>query len=265
MVWMRTGSRDPHTLADARVQLHWAAQAVAGVGRTLNAPRPDHSHTSFTWSDIHQALLQEPVDGITCGLRLRDLTVIVIDTILRELPLRDRTLDEAFAFLESQFGKQLMRPDVDLPDHAVAQGARFDANVDYLAELARYYGNAARVLDEIARSNPKAGPVRCWPHHFDIATLITLSGPTLSGHGQEAHTVGVGLSPGDGGSPEPYYYVTPWPYPDASRLGGLSIGRWNTVGWTGAVLPASSFAEAERQEELVRAFLREAMTIASAA
>lgn len=260
MVWMRTGSMDPHTLTDARVQLHWAAQAVAGVGRTLNVPRADHSHTSFTWSDSHQALLQEPVDGITCGLRLHDLTVIVIDTTVRESPLRGRTLDEAFAFLESQFGKQLMRPDVDLPDHPVARGAMFDADTGHLAELARYYGNAAHVLDEVARSNPKAGPVRCWPHHFDIATLIT-----LSGHGEEAHTVGVGLSPGDGGSAEPYYYVTPWPYPDASRLGELSVGRWNTVGWTGAVLPASSFAEVERQEELVRAFLREAMTIASAA
>jgi hypothetical protein len=260
MVWTRTGSMDPHVLSDARVQLHWAAQAVAGVGRTLNAPRADHSHTSFTWSDAHEALLQERVDGITCGLRLRDLTVIVIDTTLRELPLLGRTLDEGFAFLESQFGKRLLRPDVDLPDHAVAHGARFDADTGHLAELARYYGDAADVLDEIARSNPRAGPVRCWPHHFDIATLIT-----LSGHGEEAHTIGAGLSPGDGGSPEPYYYVTPWPYPDASRLGELSAGRWNTVGWTGAVLSASSFVEVEQQEELVRTFLNEAMTIASAA
>jgi hypothetical protein len=264
MVWTRTGSIAPHVLSDARVQLHWAAQAVAGVGRTLNAPRADHSHTSFTWSDAHEALLQEPVDGITCGLRLHDLTVIMIDTTLRELPLRGRTLDEAFAFLESHFGKTLKRPDVDLPDHAVARGTRFDAEEEHLAELARYYGNAAHVLDEIARSNPKAGPVRCWPHHFDIATLITLSGRGEEAH-EEAHTVGVGLSPGDGVSPEPYYYVTPWPYPDPSRLGELSAGRWNTVGWTGAVLPASSFAEAGQQEELVRTFLREAMTIASSA
>jgi hypothetical protein len=260
MVWIRTGSMDPHTLADARVQLHWAAQTVAGVGRTLNAPCADHSHTSFAWSDAHEALLQEPVDGITCGLRLHDLTVIVIDATLRELPLRGRTLDEGFAFLESQFGKTLKRPDVDLPDHAVARGARFDADAGHLAELARYCGNASHVLGEIARSNPKAGPVRCWPHHFDIATLIT-----LSDHGEDAHTIGVGLSPGDGGSPEPYYYVTPWPYPDASRLGELSAGRWNTVGWTGAVLSASRFAEAEQQEELVHTFLREAMTIASSA
>jgi hypothetical protein len=260
MVWIRTGSVDPHTLADGRIQLHWAAQTVAGVGRTLNVPRADHSHTSFIWSDAHEALLQEPIDRITCGLRLHDLTVIAIDTNVRELPLRGRTLDEAFAFLELRFGKTLKRPDVDLPDHAVARGARFDAGDMHLAELARYYANAAHVLDEIVRSNPQAGPVRCWPHHFDIATLIT-----LSGHGEEAHTVGVGLSPGDSGSPEPYYYVTPWPYPDASRLGKLSAGRWNTVGWTGAVLPASSFAEVERQEELVRVFLREAMTIASAA
>jgi hypothetical protein len=260
MVWLHTGSVDPQALADARVQLHWAAQAVAGVGRTLHAPRADDSHTNFAWSDVHEALVQEPVDGVTCGLRLRDLTLIAIGAGVRELSMHGRTLDDAFAFLESQFGNQLKRPDVDLPDHAVARGAMFDANAEHLAEIARYYGDAAHVLAEVVRSDSKAGPVRCWPHHFDIATLIT-----LSGHGEEAHTVGVGLSPGDGGSPEPYYYVTPWPYPDASRLGELSVGRWNTIGWTGAVLSAARFTGVEPQEELVRTFLREAMAIASAA
>jgi len=251
MSWKRTGSVDPLALANARVQLHWAAQAVAGVGRTLNSARPDDSHTNFCWSDVHQALLQEPIEGVTCGLRLSDLTIIVIGAKTDERSLRGRTLDNAFAFVESHFGQRLHRPNVDLPDHAVMRGARFDADEAHLAELARYFANAASILGDDAR---------CWPHHFDIATLIT-----LSGHGEEAHTIGIGLSPGDSGSPEPYYYVTPWPYPDASRLGELSVGRWNTIGWTGAVLSALSFADVEQQEELVRAFLREAMSIASSA
>ena len=48
-------------LWNARLQLHWAAQAVAGVGRTLLAQRPDDSQTSFTWSE--GALWQEAVDS----------------------------------------------------------------------------------------------------------------------------------------------------------------------------------------------------------
>lgn len=254
MSWERTGSIDPRALVDARVQLHWAAQAVAGVGRTLHACRADDSHTSFTWSATLDALVQEPFAGVTSGLSLRDLTLLAIGSTTSELSLTGETLDDAFRFFEAQFGVALKRPNVDLPDHPVSDGAKFDADERHLAELARYYSNAAEVLDAVVRSETQASPVRCWPHHFDIATLIT-----LSGHDEEARTIGVGFSPGDGGSTEPYYYVTPWPYPEASRLGSLSVGRWNKVGWTGAVLSASSFADVERQEELVRSFIGEAV------
>jgi hypothetical protein len=246
MTWQRTGSIDPRALVDARLQLHWAAQAAAAVGRTLNAPRADDSHTSFRWSEAHEALLQEPLDGVTCGLRLRDLTLIVFGAQNDAFPLRGRTLDDAFGFAESRFGHPLQRASGDLPDHPVAHGARFDANEEHLAEVARYFASAATIL----------GDARCWPHHFDIATLITLSGP-----GEELRTLGTGLSPGDAGSDEPYYYVNHWPHPDALRLGMLAIGRWNTIGWTGAVLEASRFAEIEKQEEqeaFVRAFIDEA-------
>ena len=56
---------------DARVQLHWAAQIPAGVGRTLIPPRADDSHTAFTWAD--GALWQEPVGGKRAGIRLRQV------------------------------------------------------------------------------------------------------------------------------------------------------------------------------------------------
>jgi hypothetical protein len=243
MVWERTGSIDPRALVDARLQLHWLAQAVAGVGRTLHKPRADDSHTSFTWAPALDALVQEPLDGITCGIRPRDLTLIVIGATASKLALHGRTLDDAFAFLESHFGQMLKRPDVELPDHMVARGGRFDADMAHLAELSRYYRDAALVLEDL-------GPVRCWPHHFDIATLIALGA---------GRTIGVGLSPGDATFPEPYYYVTPWPYPDAARLRALKVGRWNTTGWTGAMLTATEFACFDEQEAMVRAFIADAL------
>src|SRR5688500_4620522 len=175
-MWERVGSVDPRVLSDARIQLHWAAQAVAGVGRTLHARRADDSHTSFTWAPTADALVQEPFNGITTGLRLRDLTLIAIGTTATKLPLQGRTLDDAFAFMESQFAMTLKRPDVDLPDHPVSHGSTFNADEQHLAELGRYYNNAAGVLSDVARSDSRASAVRCWPHHFDIATLLTYSG-----------------------------------------------------------------------------------------
>ena len=251
-MWERIGSVDPPELVDARIQLHWAAQAVAGVGRTLHARRADDSQTSFTWSPAIDALVQEPFNGITTGLRLRDLTLLAIGKLATKLHLQGRTLDDAFAFIESQFATTLQRPGADLPDHPVSHGAPFGANEQHLGELARYYNNAALVLMDVARSDSRAGPVRCWPHHFDIATLLTFSGAG------DPRTIGIGFSPGDGGSPEPYYYVTPWPSPDPSKLGRLNIGRWNTTGWTGAILPASRFAETKDPEGYVRAFITDA-------
>ena len=93
-----------------------------------------------------------------------------------------------------------------------------------------------------------------------MATLITLREPTEAG-GEDGQSVGAGLSPGDGGNPLPYWYVTPWPYPDAARLPTLSAGRWNTDGWVGAQLDARDvFAlPSDQQAAAVRAFLTEAV------
>ncbi len=219
---------------DARLQLHWAAQIPAGVGRTLIAQRPDDSNTAFCWSAERGALMQEPVRGIQAGIRLRDLVLLANDD---ELPLRGLTLDDGFAFLESRFGAALNRPNVDLPDHPVAHRAKFDADPRDLATLAGYYAEAAPILERC-----KGSEVRCWPHHFDIATLHDLGG---------GKSIGIGLAPGDEGIREPYWYVNLWPYPEPSRLPALRFGEWHTAGWTGAVKPAASGA--------AEAFVREAL------
>jgi hypothetical protein len=87
-------------------------------------------------------------------------------------------------------------------------------------------------------SSPNASAVRCWPHHFDIATLLALDPPTTPSN--VARTIGAGLSPGDAGSPGGYWYVTPWPYPVVSEPPPLAAGgAWHRTGWFGAVLPLS--------------------------
>ena len=59
------------------------------MGRTLLPPRPDDSQQSFTWSDAHGAFVQERIDGkLQPGLRLRDLTMLLIGDKVHELPLR---------------------------------------------------------------------------------------------------------------------------------------------------------------------------------
>jgi hypothetical protein len=124
-----------------------------------------------------------------------------------------------------------------------------------LAELERWYANAAGLLDEITAADPAASDVRCWPHHFDIATLIT-----LAGEGEEATTIGVGMSPGDGSYADPYLYVTPWPYPPADALPDLpAIGHWHTDGFVAAIVTAERVVDVADQGTAVRGFLHDAI------
>jgi hypothetical protein len=151
-------------------------------------------------------------------------------------------------------------PPDDFPVHAIAKVAPFNITQaeTQRQELANYYANTNLVLQEIVAENQATSLIHIWPHHFDMATLIALPG-TKNG---EQMTVGVGMSPGDTSYNEPYWYVTPWPYPDTASLPQLQGGGvWHTQGWVGAVLTASELTvgKVEGQQEQVRLFLRSAV------
>src|SRR6185436_9917469 len=104
-------------------------------------------------------------------------------------------------------------------------------------EVAAWLDAAHHLLSGVARRHSGASAVRLWPHHFDVATLIALD---PDGDPEAARSIGAGLALGDTFKPEPYIYITPWPYPSKDReLPALDGGSWNTEGWTGAYLEAS--------------------------
>jgi hypothetical protein len=129
-------------LHETRVQVHAAIQAAAVLGRALLPPRPDDSHQAFTWSDVHDAFVQEPIPSLRAnarlqpGLRFRDFTLLLIADGVQELPLRGTS------------------------------------DPGELAMLARLYENAAKILERLRGRHAGASPVRLWPHHFDVAILI---------------------------------------------------------------------------------------------
>jgi hypothetical protein len=236
---------------EARVVVHWAAQIVAAAGATLVRSVPDDSHTSLEWIEAARALAGAPLGdgGVRAALRPADLTLVVLDAahVAREtLDLRGQTLQGGLGWLSGAVARAtgaapvpLARPALPLPEHPVSSGAPFpDADGAALAQLAASFATADRWLRALAASLPNASPVRCWPHHFDIATLVALDPPTTPS--DVARTIGVGLSPGDAGYPGGYWYVTPWPYPTESDPPPLAAGgAWHREGWFGAVLPLS--------------------------
>jgi hypothetical protein len=202
-------------------------------------------------------------------VRVADLTLCLLDpdaTARARVELAGRTLDDAYHWTEDAvrsatrgaIDAPLVHPGFELPAHPLGRGGRFE-RAPGLGELARWYANAEGTLRRIARETRGAGELLCWPHHFDLATLIEIA---HAADGRASSTVGVGLSPGDESIDEPYWYVTHWPTTTRRALPPLAAGEWFSQGWSGAVLRGSAIVaagDASDQEGLLRAFLASAL------
>ena len=270
--WQEYGTVDFETLTDARLQSHWAAQIPASLGYTYVTPEPDWGHVSLSgrFLDEGYVLASQPAGGLQVALCLSALKLLALDAdgrTIAGLDLDGATLEEGYAWLDAlaadHFGdahRELIRPDHELPVHSVGEGGAFSLSMpEAFNELAGWYANAEYALRIVTERRSDASAIRCWPHHFDLASLLSLDPDKDS---EEARSVGVGFVPGDGYYDEPYYYVTPWPYPDTSGLPFVEGGHWHTDGWVGAVLPGSELLEAgdayEEASYLVE-FLRSAI------
>jgi len=265
--WKTLGRIAPEELTEARLQLHHAVQLVAiGVGRSLIPERPDDSHTNLVWDPDEASWLGEEIpgsEGVKAGLKPADLTFFLTRRGGEghdELELAGHTLEQAVAWLRQALdrfgvdpGRVSMHAHYQIPDHPTAsEGRPFDGGLrSHFEELARWYADAHLLLAELRREHPTA-EIRTWPHHFDIATLLRQE--VEGAPGGEARTVGVGMTPGDEHYPVPYFYVTPWPYPEAPDLPELPAGgEWHTDSWIGAILQAPRLTELDGAEQRRRA------------
>jgi len=273
VAWQRLGAVVPKELAGARAQAHWAAQAISAAGETFVAHAEDTSHTAMQWDAAQGALVGALLPGperLRVALRPSDLALLLVDaseSALASQPLAGRTLAEAYAWVSGavrdatrgRVDHALVHPGYELPPHAIARGGRFELDAPRLAELARWYADADAELRALAARTPGAGPVLCWPHHFDLATLVAVeSGPD----GAATKTIGVGLAPGDDLVAEPYWYVNHGPEAEGLALPPLAAGEWWTDGWTGAILRGEALVAAggaAAQQALLRTYLASAL------
>ncbi|CAN5902031.1 hypothetical protein BH24DEI2_BH24DEI2_24370 [soil metagenome] len=274
MVWTKVAEPSLQ-LYEARCALHWALQVPAAFAFTFLPPRPDDNHMNFRWRGALGALTSHACpDGFRLGLRFADLNLLLFkdEALHSKYALVGKTLEQAYTWLASKLATDdqtipLRRPGYDLPPHPVAAGVTFKKDELY-REIAKWYGNAATVLEEVrvTHSSTPSGtvPVRCWPHHFDIATRLELD---AAAHPESSPaSIGVGMTPGDEGIAEPYWYVTPWPMSTGTEFPPLADGYWHTGhqdngGWTGAVLTATDLTtqSADAQALQVEAFFRSAV------
>jgi hypothetical protein len=276
--WRPVGRVDLSRLREARLQAHHAVQWLARAARAFVPPQPDDRHTNLGWDDALDGFSTHPLKGdLSLRLSMTHLTLVLTGASAapQSFALDGRTNADARHWLGERLGAHRLDParlDAKLPyeiaDHAVAHGAAYDTAgfADALCDLAAWFADANRSLgrtrDQMSARGLAPSPVRTWPHHFDMATLTLLE----AGHAEHVRSINAGFSLGDEHYAEPYFYVSPYPYPDLRKLPPLAApGHWHTSGFTAAIATATRILAAADREAASEAFLDAAVAGAVAA
>jgi hypothetical protein len=276
--WQRLHGVDQARLNEACQQSHYAVQWLARAARAYVPSRPDDGHTSLGWdNDLSGFLTHRLRDTSTrLGLQIPTLTLVldrgVGSSAVQTFALSGHSEGQVRQWLGEQFGVLGFvvlaldsPPPYEIPEHPIAQGAPYDVAGlgDALVELAVWYANGQVLLNgvynQIIERLVTALPVRCWPHHFDLATQVTLPMKNAGTMGY----IGAGLSPGDEYYQEPYFYVSIYPEPDSAALPVLpAIGHWHTHEFTAAVTPAHKIQLSKDPAAEISEFLQGAVAVA---
>ena len=260
--WSTLGARPPTTLVRVRTLAHHAAQWVTRAARANLSALPDDRHCALNWKSEYSALFSQPLPANGADVRIglciaRFELIIVRDGVrLDTYPLEGRKegmtsvwFDSALRALGLKAASNVTLP-YSISHHGAARSGAPGpgGETEAFAELARWFDAAADVLEEVRAKfvgvRPAVSPVYCWPHHFDIATLISCEN-------EDARRVG--FSPGDEHYPQPYMYINPWPRLTAGDLPQLPApGHWHTQGFVGAVATGEDIlASADRRSALL--------------
>ena len=226
--------RPTPALLDAWRQAHHAAQLASEVGKAWAPPCDDDSHSSFAWRAGALHGVPTAARAVHAALRVAPLELALLDAADAPLAVRalgGATFAEAMAWVRAEAERlvgpprQAARPAPGLPAHPVADGAPFRATAAGVP-LARLLSQADTILRHVA-AVLGADPPRCWPHHFDLATLV----PVVPEAGSRtARTIpailGLGLAVPDGFAASGYWYASPWRGPTAASWPALPHGHW---------------------------------------
>ncbi len=265
-------STPPTELAPIRAIAHRAAQHVSKAARANLNAEADDSHSNLGWDSDLQAFCSQPISGKYVSLKLSPLTLLVLNggEEIATLRLDNKTDIEAAKWLDERLieaglkeASAILLP-YELPAE-VAVIERYDDNTNDagFGALAAWFDVASSALskfyDENQNIDPGPSPVRCWPHHFDIATYVSFE----TGDPESARGMGIGMSPGDSGYNEPYIYVNPWPHLDANALpNAVQPGHWHTQGYVGLIATATELSSCADIEDAFSNFISSAFSVA---
>lgn len=253
---------DPDTIAPTRDALH--AYALV-LGSYLEALRPWRKH----WWHIS---LRPSLSGMTTGvirassrsesaspgpldfeLELdagRSLVHARTSTgVVKGEPLRGQPAGELAQSL-NQFLSAIGLDPSRLPAHVPDEKKPIAGySADVAAQLAAAWRAIGAAMEQFQSGiRNESSPIQLWPHHFDLA-MMWLPGETIPGQDPDDEEssdkqMNFGFTFGDAGIPEPYFYITAYPLPEAFPNLELPAGAiWHTSDFHGAVLTYRSLLQ----------------------
>ena len=236
---------NPDSIAGTRDTLHTYALVVGDYPAALRARRKHWWHSS----------LRPSLEGLTTGVIHAQID-FELELNLRQSLLRARTRNgaELTADLRGQPASELAQ---NIKDFLGANGlghlsnpgdtARIEQttpgySAEIAATLAAVWRAVSATLAEFrAGIREETSPIQLWPHHFDLG-MTWLPGEKVPGQDPDDEEnadkqMNIGFTLGDASIPEPYFYVSAYPLPEAFPKLQLPTGTtWHSEGFSGAVL-----------------------------
>ena len=234
----------PARLVGTRRAVHAYARVAGAWARAKRRKRKHWWHAS----------LRPSLYGLTTGV-IYGPTDFEIELDLASSRLHVRTCTSAFSErLHGQSSEELAETvsnaleatgvsEGPAPDLAFVTGDTYpDCSADQANLMHRVIGSVAAALEDFrAGVREEKSPIQLWPHHFDVS-MIWLPGTRVAGQdpADEEYSdkqMNFGFAFGDDSIPEPYFYITAYPLPDALPEVALPEGTtWHSDGFNGAVL-----------------------------
>jgi hypothetical protein len=256
---------------ETRDTLHAYSRILGKIRQALTPPQEHWWHASLFPGDGGLTTGAMPIsdraessigsiDSMRIALDLTQHAVVVSSEESSQLiPFAGQSVHSLTDAVLHVLNKWGLQPLIDRSLFADATPLKYDPN------QARHYGQVLHALAGLwvqfqTELPGKTSPVQLWPHHFDIS-LVWFSGRNVPGVDPSdvenaAEQTAFGFSTGDDGIPDPYIYITAYPFPDS--LTGTALpapARWHTTSWQGALIPYGELVErSDAADQLLNIF-----------
>jgi len=270
--WIKLDKINSGDIAPTREALHRAMQLVSAAPRSFLPPLEHDETASLHWNEKKRRLESQyfgPKLNVQSSIDFASFKIMLLveEIVFDEISLHKKSFDQVKEWFRNTLYKIKLDPNqyvVDLPYTLPAFHSGLEAPFDYYDKNAFHsfsilYHNTNLMLNQISEDKiGKKLKVKVWPHHFDMAILHYLNAED---------SVGLGLAPGDDYYAQPYFYVTPYPYPPDHTIEETNpiVGHWHTEGFKALILTYDQlFKEIEELEaQLVYDFLKNGLEISS--